>query len=236
MSSRSGYVGERGRGGPHLICCGVPSGETQEPAVPRIHLDRTNPRNPDVSWEIPFIMAETALLRADTLADVLPAYRNTPVESLLRFHNMREQLPPTYERPQLLIGMCMDHRKDLTIPNEFAYVLRSAGANLRDSEFEISYAVAVGGVSTIALLGHTDCGMVDVSKKRPAFIAGLVRAGWQRDAAAAHFDDFAHRYEIGDAVTFTVGEALRLRQRFPALLIAPLLYAVEDDSLLQIVV
>jgi hypothetical protein len=68
------------------------------------------PENPEVSWGIPFIMAETALFRADTLDDVLPAYRNTPVESLLRFHNMREPLPATYDRPQLLIGMCMDHR------------------------------------------------------------------------------------------------------------------------------
>ena len=61
--------------------------------------------------------------------------------------------------PDLLIGMCMDHRKDLTIPNEFAYVLRSAGANFRDSSFEISYAVA--------------------------FVQGLVdRAGWTAEKAA----------------------------------------------------
>ena len=33
--------------------------------------------------------------------------------------------------PRLLIGMCMDSRKSLRIPNDFAFVLRTAGANMR---------------------------------------------------------------------------------------------------------
>jgi carbonic anhydrase len=175
------------------------------------------------------------LVRVSTRADVIDTYKSTPVESLLCYHNMHEPLPPPLEKPVLLVGMCMDHRADLRIPNEFAYILRSAGANLRDSEFEISYAIAVGGVSAIALLGHTDCGMVGVAKKRDAFIAGLMRVGWTEDAAAAHFDRSAPRYEIGGALEFTVAEAARLRNRFPKVLVAPLMYAVEDDSLLQIV-
>jgi carbonic anhydrase len=115
-------------------------------------------------------------------------------------------------------------------------VLRSAGGNLRDSEFEVSYAVAVGGVSTIALLAHTDCGMAHVSAKRDRFVEGLVqRAGWQRDEAERHFAEAAARYEIGDATAFVAGEARRLRARYPKLLIAPFLYAVEDDTLAQVV-
>lgn len=176
-----------------------------------------------------------AIIPAITPGDILAEYAGTPIETLLRYHNLGEPLPPTYGSPDLLIGMCMDHRKDLTIPNEFAYVLRSAGANLRDSSFEISYAVAVGGVSTIALLGHTDCGMVQVTRKRDTFVRGLVeRAGWDPDAAARHFDRFAHRYEIGDAVEFTVTEAKRLRRQYPRLLVAPLLYTIDDDRLAQI--
>jgi carbonic anhydrase len=129
----------------------------------------------------------------------------------------------------------MDHRKDLTLPQEFAYVLRAAGGNLRDSEFEISYAVAVGGISTIALLAHTDCGMVHVTAKREPFVRGLVeRGGWQESAASDHFDRYARRYEIGDPYVFVVREAERLRRLYPRLLVAPLLYAVEDDRLRQI--
>jgi carbonic anhydrase len=131
----------------------------------------------------------------------------------------------------------MDDRKDLVIPNEFAFVLRAAGGNLRDHDFDISYAVAMGGVTAIALLAHTDCGMVDVRKKRAAFIRGLAeRAGWDETRAAKHFDEWVPRYEIDDAVEFVVQEADRLKAAYPALLIAPLLYRVEDDRLLQIVV
>ncbi len=93
----------------------------------------------------------------------------------------------------------MDHRKEFVIPNEFACVLRSAGANLRDSEFEVAYAIAAGGVDTIALLAHTDCGMSHVLSKREPFIEGLVQgAGWTPESAAEHLDDDAHRHRIGD--------------------------------------
>lgn len=175
------------------------------------------------------------IVPARSAEEILPDYAGTPIEALLRYHNFGEPLPPTHGHPDLLIGMCMDHRKDLTIPNEFAYVLRSAGANFRDSSFEISYAVAVGGVTAIALLAHTDCGMVQVTKKRDEFVQGLVeRAGWTAEKAAKHFDRFAHRHEIGDAVEFTVRETRRLRRQYPKVLVAPLLYNVEDDRLAQV--
>jgi carbonic anhydrase len=130
----------------------------------------------------------------------------------------------------------MDDRKDLVIPKEFAYVLRAAGSNLRDHAFDISYAVAVGGVTAIALLTHTDCGMVRVRQKRAAFIRGLVvGGGWDEPRAAKHFDECVSKYEISDAVEFAVAEANRISACYPALLVAPLLYRVEDDRLLQIV-
>ena len=144
-------------------------------------------------------------------------------------------MPPTTGRAEMLVGMCMDHRKDLTIPNEFAYVIRTAGGSMRDSGFEISYAVAVGGISTIALLAHTDCGMAHVTAKRDAFVQGLVeRGGWEEAAALAQFSEYAPQYEIGDPVEFVVAEAVRLRHLYPRLIIAPLMYAVENDRLLQI--
>ena len=170
------------------------------------------------------------------LEDILPLYRGTPIEMMLRYHNLGETRPPSGGTPVMLVSMCMDHRKELHIPNEFAYILRSAGGNLRDSEFEVSYAVAVGGVSTIALLAHTDCGMVHVSAKGKRFVDGLVnRAGWEPAEAERHFTEAASRYEIGDATTFVVAEARRLRARYPRLLVAPFLYSVEDDKLAQVV-
>ena len=176
------------------------------------------------------------IIPVESVSDILPAYAGTPIEWLLRYHNLSEPLPSTSGRAELLVGMCMDDRKDLVIPNEFAFVLRAAGGSLRDHAFDISYAVAIGGVRAIALLAHTNCGMVGVRQKRGAFIRGLVaRGGWDERRAAEHFDESVAVYEIEDAVTFVLAETSRLTALYPAVLVAPLLYRVEDDRLLQIV-
>ena len=176
------------------------------------------------------------IIPVDSVSDILPAYTRTPIEWLLRYHNLSEPLPSTSGRAELLVGMCMDDRKDLVIPKEFAFVLRAAGGNLRDHAFDISFAVAIGGVTAIALLAHTNCGMVGVRQKRAAFIRGLVaRGGWDERRAAEHFDESVAVYEIEDAVAFVLEETSRLTTLYPAVLVAPLLYRVEDGRLLQIV-
>jgi carbonic anhydrase len=177
----------------------------------------------------------SALIPVQSANDILLKYRGTPVERLLRYHNLAEPLPPSVGRPEILISLCMDYRKTLTMPHAFAYILRSAGGNLRDREFEISYAVSVGGISTVALLAHTDCGMTNVADKREAFIRGLVeRAGWKEASASQQFEQYASRYEIGDPIQFVVAEAARLGRVYPGLMVAPLLYTVQDDLLLQV--
>jgi hypothetical protein len=120
------------------------------------------------------------LVEVNDPADIFPELEGTAVADLLRWHNLpgsRGSMPASTARAHLLVSMCMDHRADLVIPNEFAYILRSAGGTLRDSDFEVQYAVAVGGVTEIALLAHTDCGMVGVSGKRAKFVEGLVARG-----------------------------------------------------------
>ena len=175
------------------------------------------------------------LVPVNKAEDIFPNFRGTSVEMLLLYHNLGLPLPDTSGHAQMLVSMCMDHRKDLTIPNEFAYILRSAGGNLRDSEFEISYAIAVGGISTIVLFAHTDCGMVDVTHKRQLFVKGMMeRGGWSLEAAETHFDRFAAQYQIGNAVEFVCEEALRLRILYPGVFVAPLLYEVETDRISQI--
>ncbi|HQU36250.1 MAG TPA: carbonic anhydrase [Anaerolineales bacterium] len=166
--------------------------------------------------------------------EIFPEYKSTPIGLLLEYHNLGMEHEP-YTQAQLLIGMCMDNRKHLNIPDNFAYIIRAGGANLRYSEFKVSYAIAVGGVTCIALLGHNQCGMVNLMSRREAFIQGLVeRAGWERELAEQHFTNFTPMFEIGNEIDFVLSEAQRLRSRYPKIFVAPLFYKVEDNLLYQV--
>lgn len=174
------------------------------------------------------------LIPVRTHSDIQPAFRGTPIETLLAYQNLG--VPhASHEKAELLIGMCMDNRKHLRIPENFAFIIRAGGGNLRYSEFKVSYAIAIGGVSAIALLGHTNCGMVNLMSRREQFITGLVqKAGWDPEWAEAHFQHFAPMFEIGNEVDFVLSEAKRLRLRYPKLMVAPLLYRTEDGQLYQL--
>jgi carbonic anhydrase len=175
-----------------------------------------------------------AIIPVNFRDDILPEYRGTPVELLLEYHNLGRAIGST-PAPQLLIGMCMDSRKSLRIPNDFAFVLRTAGANMRDNEFRISYAIAVGGVRTIVLIAHTDCGMARLDVNRERFIQGLMdAAGWEEARAVKHFEDSAPKFGMRDEVDFVLKEAARLRAIYPRIDVVPLLYRVEDDLLYQL--
>lgn len=171
------------------------------------------------------------VLPVDTPEEIPPEYRDTPIGRLLAYHNFDASFD-AYDQAELLVGMCMDHRKHLRVPDNFAYILRTGGANLRYSEFKVSYAVAVGGVRAVALIGHSDCGMVNLAARQETFVEGLVKnAGWAPEGAEEHFHHFAPMFEIGNAVDFTLSEAKRLRLRYPKVLVAPLHYRVEDNRL-----
>lgn len=171
------------------------------------------------------------LLAISSVEHIPPSYRGTPIGLLLEYHNLGRPLEP-YKRAQLLIGMCMDNRKHLRIPDNFAYIIRAGGANLRYSEFKVSYAIAVGGVSHLALIGHNQCGMVNLVSRKEEFISGLVnRAGWERTQAEEHFNHFAPLFEIGNEIDFVLLETKRLRLRYPRIQVAPMLYRVEDNLL-----
>lgn len=171
------------------------------------------------------------LISVNRAADIPAAYRRNPIGRLLEYHNLGRQFEK-YSQAQLLIGMCMDNRKHLHIPDNFAFILRAGGANLRYSEFKVSYAIAVGGVSSIALMGHNHCGMVNLVDRKQAFIRGLMqRGGWKRKAAEEHFMTFSAMFEIGSETDFILSEVKRLRLRYPKVTIAPMLYKVEDNRL-----
>lgn len=171
------------------------------------------------------------LISIDQPGDILPQYRGTPIGKLLEYHNLDASLPACTSA-EILIGMCMDNRKALRIPDNFAYIIRSGGGNLRYSEFKVSYAIAVGGIQHIALIGHTNCNMVNLMARRQQFISGLVeKAGWEREWAEEHFQHFAPMFEIGNEVDFVLSEAKRLRLRYPKIGIAPMMYRLEDNRL-----
>jgi carbonic anhydrase len=172
-----------------------------------------------------------SLIQAELKSDIPAQYRDTPVGLLLEYHNLHRPAD-SYTSAQLLIGMCMDNRKHLHIPDNFAYIIRTGGANLRYSEFKVSYAIAVGGVRSVALIGHTQCGMVNLIARKELFVRGLVdNAGWTADSAQDHFFDYAPMFEIGNEIDFTLSEAKRLRLRYPKIMVAPLIYRVEDNKL-----
>ena len=172
-----------------------------------------------------------SLIAVKRVEDIPAEYRNTPISLLLEYHNLDLKFD-NYSKAQLLIGMCMDNRKHLHMPDNFAYIIRTGGANMRYSEFRVSYAIAVGGVKAVALIGHNNCGMVNLMSKRTQFIQGLVEnAGWTPDEAEEHFYHYEPIHEIGNEVNFISSEVKRLRLRYPKVQMAPLMYNVEDNLL-----
>lgn len=166
--------------------------------------------------------------------DVFPQFKNSPIEKLFDYHNLSHPFE-NCKKAELLVGMCMDNRKYLHIPDNFAYILRSGGANFRNNEFKISYAIAIGNIKTLALVGHNHCGMVNLISRKKKFIDGLIKnAGWNKFDAEKHFWENAPRFEIGSEINFIVGECERLRFCYPKILVAPLFFNVDDNLLYQI--
>lgn len=170
------------------------------------------------------------LIEISQKEDIIEKYRDTPISLLLEYHNLNRPAE-RYTNAPLLVGMCIDNRKRLCIPENFTYIIRSAGANLRNNEFQISFAVSMKGVLHFALIGHNDCGMREISNYKDEMVEGLVTVGWDKEKAIRHFDDHAHKLEIGDEIDFTSREVKRLRLIYPKLCIAPLIYNVHDNRL-----
>ncbi len=171
------------------------------------------------------------LIEVNSTVDIPGKYQGTPIGRLVEYQN---HLRPhdVYSTAQILVGMCMDNRKALDVPENFAYILRTGGANMQASGFKISYAIAVGGVRHIAIAGHNHCGMVNLKERKEAFIKGLVEgAGWDRERAEKHFINLVPLSEIGNEIDFVLSEVGRLRAEYPKITIAPLLYQIENNHL-----
>ncbi len=171
------------------------------------------------------------LIALQAIEDLPEQYRNTSISRLVEYHNLNRPFDQ-YNKAELLVGMCMDNRKQLRIPDKFTYIIRTGGANLRYSEFKVSFALAMGSIRHIALIGHNHCGMVNLISKKEDFIEGLVdTAGWEREKAEEQFNQFAPMFEISNEVDFILSETIRLRAKYPKITIAPMMYLVEDNRL-----
>ena len=174
------------------------------------------------------------LIAVNSKTDIFPQYRQTPVGALLEYHNLNKTFKK-YEKAEILIGMCIDNRKSLWIPDNFAFVIRAAGANLMYSEFQISFALSIANLKHIALIAHNHCGMVDLQSKKKQFITGLVNnAGWKAGNAENHFNQLSGFFEIGDEIAFIVEEARRLQKRYPRIMVAPLYFNVDNGKIYQV--
>ena len=174
------------------------------------------------------------LIAVNSKSDILPKYRKTPIGALLEYHNLNKTFAHC-DKAQILIGMCIDNSKSLWIPDNFAFIIRAAGANLLYSEFQISYAISIANLKHIALIAHNHCGMVDLSSIKSQFVAGLVQnAGWKADNAEHHFDQLSVFFEIGNETRFIIEEAKRLQKRYPKVMVAPLYFNVDDGKIYQV--
>jgi len=181
-----------------------------------------------------------ALAPVRSEADILPAYRGTPVADLLRYQNLGPapvSAPARHARPSLLVATCLEQSAALRIPEGFAISLHTAAASLKRDPFKVSWAIGVAGVSAIAIVGHDDCRLVELRSHREQFVVQMIEsAGWERPAAEQHFDHWSDLFEVDNPAEFVAAEAARLRSRYPKILVAPLLYESATGLLQQVIV
>lgn len=169
------------------------------------------------------------LVRVSKPEDIPQFLRDTPIEALLKCQNMGEVDANQTEDPDLVIGMCIDYRKSLSLPQNCAYVIRRTGANMAGSEFSLALALSTG-IEYMALIAHNHCVMSDPHVKRGAFVSALTgKHGWSNDQALSFFDEHASSREIDDAIDFSIKESRRLSNLFRGLKVVPMLFMLEDN-------
>jgi carbonic anhydrase len=171
-----------------------------------------------------------SLLSIHAREDIPENYRDTPIEKLFFYHNMNYPFG-SYRKAEMLILMCMDHRKMMKVPDNFAYIIRNSGAKIDGVTFAISFAVAVAKINTIAVIGHSNCRMIDVGRYGVDFVQGLIEQGWKRQKANRLFSKMHKVFEIKNVLASIINEAKKLRSQYSKVQIVPMYYKVEDKNL-----
>lgn len=176
-------------------------------------------------------MNDKRLKAVNSAGDIPKALRGTPFAELLQYQNLGKPFRK-YDKARLLACMCMDNRKQLRVPDNFAFILRTGGGNIRYSEFKLSFAIGIGGVRHVAMIAHDNCGMSNLFSKREDFIKGLIKnAGWTRKRAEDYFVTYAPLFEIGNEADFAVAEARRMNFKYPRVKVLPMYYKLADNKL-----
>lgn len=171
------------------------------------------------------------LITVATEEDIPPILLDTPVSSLLKSQNLFQIDETPSDFADLIIGMCIDYRKQIHLPKNCAYVIRSAGANMKDAEFSIALGVA-SGIEYMALITHNKCLMSDPFARRDAVLETLSKdCAWSKESAAVYFDEQATDRGISDPIEFAMSESQRIHGLYPKLKVVPILYCVDDDKL-----
>ncbi|MCF8381469.1 MAG: carbonic anhydrase [Bacteroidales bacterium] len=171
------------------------------------------------------------LLNISESKQIPERYQGTPIFKLFEYHNLGKE-HDVFTNPQMLIGSCMDFRLSFNIPRNFSYMIRTGGANMANMEFKISFAISVGDIKHIAIIGHSDCAMTKLSLNETKFVRGLVKhAKWTKKLAIKHFNNKSLEFGIKDEIDFTLKEVSRLRKLYPGIDIVPLIYKIEDCKL-----
>lgn len=183
---------------------------------------------------LPEVLANDAryagrLSAMENYSDIPDAWRDTPIEKLIRAENFHEPIEAS-GTPELLICACIEFRYALPIPRMFAYVIRRASGRVIGSEFSLAYVFSKG-VRHIALIGHNDCGMTKVLENKDALINALVEQGWHRDRADEYVSMQSVRYAIPDELDTLRKEYVRLMRLFRNVTIAPLFVCLSDTKL-----
>ncbi|MDQ5965538.1 MAG: sulfate permease, SulP family [Cyanobacteriota bacterium erpe_2018_sw_39hr_WHONDRS-SW48-000098_B_bin.30] len=173
----------------------------------------------------------TRLVPIKEESDIPESLRNTPIETLLKCQNMGQIDATASDKPELIIAMCIDYRKSLSLPQNCAYVIRREGANMAGSEFSLALALSAG-IDYIALIAHNHCIMSNPNQQREAFINVMAgKRGWTDAEAKGFFDKHASSREISDAIDFSVKESRRLSRLFSGVKIVPMMFMLEDNML-----
>ena len=171
------------------------------------------------------------LVKLSSEGDIPDKILNTPFAELIRCHNFSSELKE-YNKAELVVVMCMDNRKQLRVPRKFTYILRTAGARITGSEFKLSFAIGFADIKYVALICHSQCGMVNLGSKKEKVVSGLIKnAGWTEEEARNHFDSFAPFFEIENEIDFVIKESNRLGEKYPKIIFQPFMYEVNDDKL-----
>jgi len=177
-------------------------------------------------------MTSDRLLNVRHSDDILREWQRTPIVDFLQYHNLGAD-QRDYERAELLICACMDFRVSFNIPDKFAYIIRTPGANLIENQFGLVAALTLADVHAVALVAHTDCAMTKVRGSEERIVSGLFASGWDENTAQRFYAEQAGAHALTNPTDFVIRQCQTLRKQYTNVIFAPLVYDVADGKLWQ---